>query len=148
MYNTYVVNGPKTSALVWCSRQYGMEPFLLPRTTLFSSITFFKNWGVLEKPMSFPEGTPIKNRYWQLTKRGFNFTRGKLRIPERVIVYNDCVLKELDGKISVQEALGKGGFDLDAVMSMTASLESKEFSETVQKLFDAYREDKRKKKGK
>lgn len=147
-FNPYVVNGPKVAALVWCARSYGLETFWLPDNSLFSSITYFKNWGFLEKSErpDDPESSE-RNRYWRLTKRGLNFTKGKLRIDKRLIVYNDKVLKVLDDeKLSVREALSEGGFDLDTVMGMTAEMSPSEFEISVKLIFDNHREAERARK--
>jgi hypothetical protein len=76
-------------------------------------------WDMIEKRPKIHDtkrGSNPKKGFWRITELGVEFITGKLKVPERALIFNNECLGFSGDEMDVFEVLEKGGFDYDEIM--------------------------------
>jgi len=69
--------------------------------------TLLKHWGLLQEKEQIENNINKSSGYWKITKKGKEFVKNKISVPNKVHIYNNIVLGFSDDNTTIIESLGK-----------------------------------------
>jgi hypothetical protein len=64
-------------------------------------------WNLVESMPVAPEQDKGSSGQWKMTKKGFEFSAGSIKVPSHALIYNNKVMGFSDKLVGINECLGK-----------------------------------------